>query len=139
MYKHLSSDTVLRLSDSASIPFDTENQDYLGYLAWVSLGNTPDPVDPPTTSQVAARLAALVQQRLDAFARTRRYDNMMSLCSYATSAKLARAAEAAYGVLMRDQTWDAAIAIETAVMAQTRPVPTEAELLAELPALAWPV
>jgi hypothetical protein len=38
---------VKRLSDSAFIPFDPANVDYVAYLAWVSAGNEPLPADEP--------------------------------------------------------------------------------------------
>ena len=31
-----------------SIPFDPDNTDYQAYLAWVALGNTPQPADEVT-------------------------------------------------------------------------------------------
>jgi hypothetical protein len=40
-----SSNTVMRLSDGASIPFDPANTDYQAYLKWVSEGNTPLPAE----------------------------------------------------------------------------------------------
>ncbi len=37
--------SVMRLSDETSIPFDEANTDYQEYLEWVAKGNTPDPAD----------------------------------------------------------------------------------------------
>jgi hypothetical protein len=50
-YKHVMfgdrvNDTViLRIEDSACIPFDPANADYQEYLKWLAEGNTPLPVD----------------------------------------------------------------------------------------------
>ena len=36
---------ILRLSDSACIPFDPDNTDYQAYLRWLEAGNTPEPAE----------------------------------------------------------------------------------------------
>ena len=43
------SEGVKRLSDGAFVPFDPDNTDYQAYLAWVELGNQPEPADNPLT------------------------------------------------------------------------------------------
>jgi hypothetical protein len=37
---------VQRLIDGACIPPTTDNRDWLEYLKWLALGNTPQPADP---------------------------------------------------------------------------------------------
>ena len=39
------SNTVIRLSDNATIPFDPANTDYQTYLRWLEEGNTPLPAE----------------------------------------------------------------------------------------------
>lgn len=40
-----------------SIPADPANRHYVEFLAWLALGNTPDPADVPTAEQLAAEEA----------------------------------------------------------------------------------
>lgn len=51
MYKLTRETSILRLSDSASIPADPRNSDYAEYLAWVAGGNAATPADEITRTQ----------------------------------------------------------------------------------------
>lgn len=101
---------------------------------------TPPAPEPETPEEVIKRYSDAVQDALDAFAQTRRYDGIMSACSYASSTDPIFAAEAAYCITLRDETWRQAYSIMDAVIAGTHPMPTVAELLSELPvgSAQWP-
>jgi hypothetical protein len=80
------------------------------------------------------------QQRLDDFAKTREYDGILSLCTYATSTVPKFLAEGQYGVESRDATWAKLYEILDEVLAGTRPMPSGyTDIEPELPVLAWPV
>ena len=84
-------------------------------------------------------IVADTQLRLDAFARTRNYDGILSLCTYAMSTNSRFQAEGQYGVEARDATWAKLYEILAEVEAGTRPVPSGyADIEPELPALVWP-
>ena len=93
---------------------------------------------PPTPEQIIAQYDAAVQQRLDDFAKTRNYTNIMSAATYATSTVPKFKAEGQYAVEARDATWAKCYEVLAAVEAGSRPMPTLDELLAELPVLTWP-
>jgi len=93
---------------------------------------------PPTAEQIMAQYDAAVQQRLDDFAKTRNYTNIMSAATYATSTVPKFKAEGQYAVEARDATWAKCYEVLAAVEAGTRPMPTLEELIAELPTLVWP-
>lgn len=55
MYQLTEGNTVIRLSDNASIPNDPENMDYQEYQQWVSDGGVPLPTaepPPPTAADI---------------------------------------------------------------------------------------
>ena len=93
---------------------------------------------PPTVEQIIAQYDAAVQQRLDDFAKTRNYTNIMSAATYATSTAPKFKAEGQYAVEARDATWAKCYEVLAAVEAGSRPMPTLDELLTELPVLTWP-
>ena len=71
MYKLTSPDenTIIRLSDQASIPINPDNTDYARYLKWLEEGNTPEPADPlpepaPLTPQEKLANAGLTVDEL---------------------------------------------------------------------------
>lgn len=93
---------------------------------------------PPATEQIIVQYTGAVQKHLDAFARTRNYDGILSAATYATSQVPKFKAEGQYAVEARDATWAKCYEILAAVEAGSRPMPTLNELLAELPVLTWP-
>ena len=46
-YQLTQGDSILRITDGASIPPDPANTDYAAYLEWVEEGNMPDPAPEP--------------------------------------------------------------------------------------------
>ena len=60
-YQLTQGDTILRITDGASIPPDPANTDYAAYLAWVEEGNMPDPAPVPEPAPVLT-----TEQKLEA-------------------------------------------------------------------------
>ncbi|MEQ1663163.1 MAG: hypothetical protein ABL877_10765 [Thiobacillus sp.] len=98
----------------------------------------PYAIVPRPAQQIVFNLTNVVQAYLDATARTRNYDGILSLCSYAASTNPTFGAEGLAGVAWRDAVWASCYSILAAVQAGTRTVPTADELMAELPAMVWP-
>lgn len=101
-----------------------------------------------TEEEIAARNAAQlnelknsasqsIQEALDAFARERGYDNILSACTYATSANTTFAAEGQRAIELRDATWTKLYEIFTEIDAGTRSDFEYEDNKDEFPALTW--
>lgn len=120
-------------------PFDDPAviQPYVdAYAEEVARRNAPPP--PPTPEQTRKALTEAVQKRLDAEAGSRGYDGILSLASYAASTHPPFAAEGRAGADWRDAVWGHCYLVLADVQAGRRAIPSEAELLAELPPMVWP-
>jgi hypothetical protein len=102
----------------------------------------PPPPPVPTQEEIAAilieNIKTTTQKDLDDFARSRNYDDILSLCTYVTSNNPQFAAEGQRGVNLRDSTWATLYTIMGEVLAGVRPMPASyEEIKPELPELTW--
>lgn len=101
----------------------------------------PEPTTEEKINAAYQQLDSMVEQRLDNFAKEKKYANIVSACSYATSSNPTFAAEAAYCVKMRDETYAKCYElindILPKVQAGERPIPEWGEIEAQLPVLSW--
>ena len=144
-YKILVNGGVFDTTRPMAVPPDRSSEAWQEYQDWLTAGNVPDPADPPSapppmsTQELQAVVVLATQARLDDFAKTRNYDNILSACTYATSTVAQFAAEGQYAATARDATWAALYAVLAEVLAGTRPVPAGFEDVAPLlPVLEWP-
>ena len=101
-------------------------------------GEIEKPVENPAV-QIIAQYTAAVQNHLDAFFQDRGYDGVLSAATYATSGVPKFKVEGQYAVAARDATWAKCYEILAAVESGTQPMPSQDELIAQLPPLVWPV
>lgn len=85
---------------------------------------------------IAKRLTDAVQAHMDATAKARGYDNLMSAVTYADEPTILAFQEEGMAFrAWRSQVWDYCYAQLAAVLNGQRAVPTVEELISELPAL----
>lgn len=138
MYQTIDDTHVKYLPECAVITLPANESYGYAYEAWLAEGNTPAPADAETPEQAFSRIQGVFQRELDAWAKTRGYDGILSLCTYATSTNPVFQAEGQRGVEVRDACWAFGYDLLAQVEAGTRPIPTDAELIAELPPMEWP-
>jgi hypothetical protein len=85
------------------------------------------------------QLIGVVQSYMDKEAKTKGYDSILSLCSYATSVDVRFSAEGQAGVNWRDEVWTFGYALLNQVETTSTVIPTEDELIGMLPPMVWPV
>ena len=93
----------------------------------------------PSDNEIEAHKIAVVQKHLDNAARTLRYDSIASAITYADEPAVMKfQAEGRAFREWRSLVWQACYAILDEVKTGDRGVPTDADLLDELPALVLP-
>lgn len=90
-----------------------------------------------TQEDVIRSFKDAIQKTLDDAARAKNYDDIVSACSYAGYPNVFQAEAIAFGQ-WRANVWAYGYGELDKVIAGTRPVPTIAEIIAELPALVLP-
>lgn len=93
-----------------------------------------------TPEEMQERYTRAAQSSLDAFAKTRGYDGIMSACSYAASTDEQFRREGEYCVALRDTTWRQAYVILDDVVSGRAELPSVEAFLAMLPVAdaRWP-
>lgn len=111
---------------------------YTGDCALEDRAATQSEIEQWEHSKKLPSYIAYIQKRLDDFAKTRNYDNILSATTYATDTNQKFASEGQYCVMKRGETWAKAYEIMDSVMSGEREMPTNDQLDAELPQLEWP-
>jgi hypothetical protein len=88
---------------------------------------------PETAEQIIARLEAALDRHLDAVANSYRYESIRTMVTYATSEHQTFGPEGRAAVKFRDAVYAYGIQVIADVEAGNRDIPTEEELIAELP------
>jgi len=75
MYKLTNSESIIRISDNAFIPKDSENKDYQYYCEWLAAGNIPDKADDASQPDAIAMRQAAYRLESDPIFMEARYDD----------------------------------------------------------------
>lgn len=88
-------------------------------------------------AMIQAQLTAAVQNWMDKTVQARNYDNIHTACTYVNSTDETFKAEGTACLAWRDEVWRSCYNILNDVLSGQREIPTEEELIAELPKLEW--
>lgn len=92
-----------------------------------------------SVDEVFSRFNYIIPETLDQFAKTRGYENIVTLTSYASSPNPKFDAEGRYGIQIRSDMWTKLYEIQAEVESGMRPMPSSAiEVMQELPTPQWP-
>ena len=140
--EHTMIDVVLDADAYGDIPFSASPDDVEAHGREIfadavagKFGTIAEYVAPAKTpAQIIEGFKAAIQKTLDDAAKIKGYDNIVSACSYAGYPNVFQAEAVAFGQ-WRANVWAYGYAELDKVIAGTRPVPTIAEIITELPAL----
>lgn len=121
------------LNDNQVISFDDPLYNEYRELA-IEYGNEPEE---PTPEEIKTLVVSAVQNHLDEISRTRGYDGILSLCTYANSTIDKFRLEGQAGVNWRDSCWSFCYQLMDDVANGRRTLPTINEVLSELPNIEW--
>ncbi|MDN8617012.1 hypothetical protein [Variovorax ginsengisoli] len=126
----------MRQADGASIPLSDENADYRAYLEWAETNQADQPPGPTIEERAAVHLAA-VDAHLNAAAKAKGYDSIVTAAHRAGYPGPFHDEGVAFATWM-DATYQQCYALLAQVQAGEAAEPTPAELIAMLPTLKLP-
>lgn len=94
-------------------------------------------VPEPTPAEIQKALTDMVQGYMDTKAQERGYDSILSACSYVDTGIERFDQEGTKARAWRSAVWQKCYDVLAEVQEGVRAVPTEEELIAELPVLEW--
>lgn len=96
-----------------------------------------EPTEEERQVAIQQRLTVAVQNWMDTNVQKRNYDNIHTACTYAYSTDETFKAEGTACLAWRDNVWRTCYNILDDVLSGKREIPTEEELIVELPKLEW--
>lgn len=109
----------------------------LGPLPQNAVFEPPKPTEEEKQEQIKNYLKAVVQNWMDKTVQEREYDGVHTACLYVNSPIEKFQKEGQACLEWMSAVWVKCYAIQDEVLAGTREIPTEEELIAELPVLEW--